>query len=65
MPSNVNLELNYFFAQGQVQVEEEYRVFDEASFLAEVGGCLGLTLGASLLTVFDLAQKTWKNLIKF
>ena len=33
--------------------EEQYVIYDENSFLADIGGFLGLVLGSSLLNLFD------------
>ena len=43
-----------YFAGGNYEVTKEYYTYDTNSFIADVGGYLGLCLGLSLLSFFDL-----------
>ena len=43
-----------YFAGGNYEVTKEYYTYDTNSFIADVGGNLGLFLGFSLLSFFDL-----------
>ena len=44
---------SFFF---QMEVQNEVLTYELGSFVGEVGGYLGLLLGASILTVFDEAH---------
>ena len=57
--------LQYSFASTKVRVETEVWAFSTISFIAEMGGSLGLFVGFSFLSVWDwlafLVEK-YKNL---
>ena len=40
---------------------EEYRLYDTESFIADIGGYLGLLLGASLLSVIEETLELLQN----
>jgi hypothetical protein len=42
-----------FFLIVKVEVREEFKLYGFSNFVADVGGSLGLLLGASLLSIFD------------
>ncbi len=44
--------LRFYFKSGKYGIKEEYLVYDENSFIADVGGYLGLLLGHSLYSMF-------------
>ena len=58
--------LEFQFENGKYKSKEEYIVYDTDSFIADVGGYLGLLLGHSLLSIYsNLAEwfmgcKIWK-----
>ena len=45
----------------QVHVLEQYQLYGFASFIADVGGFLGLLLGASLLSLFEACFESCKT----
>ena len=45
----------------QTDVTEEYRLYDTESFIADIGGYLGLLLGASLLSVIEETLELLQN----
>jgi hypothetical protein len=47
------LYVYYFFLIFKVEVREELKLYGFSNFVADVGGSLGLLLGASLLSIFD------------
>ena len=51
------------FASMEVTVKKEILIYPLTSFLAEVGGSLGMFLGFSLLTVWDLVISTLHYLL--
>ena len=57
-PGGPNVYLHLYFARPETEVEEEYLVYDNASFVAEIGGYLGLLLGFSALSMYQAAVET-------
>ena len=49
-----NVHLQFFFTNPEVKIEREFWAYDENSFLAEMGGFLGLLLGFSFLSLYEL-----------
>ena len=45
-----------------IKVHEEYIVYDFNSFIADVGGYMGLLLGFSILGLYDEFQKVLREL---
>ena len=45
----------------QVHVMEQYQLYGFSSFVADVGGFLGLLLGASLLSLFETCFESGKK----
>ena len=43
-------------------MSEEYYAYDFTSFLADIGGNLGLLLGWSALTLMDCFEDYWKKM---
>ena len=43
-----------YFEGGNYEVTNEYYTYDENSFIADVGGYLGLYFGLSILSFFDM-----------
>ncbi len=56
--SSFNQALNIFIASGGMPYSEEVLVFDFLDMVGNVGGYLGLFLGISILSIFDLATTT-------
>ena len=44
--------------------EEQYLIYDYNGFIADIGGYMGLLLGSSILSLFDLAEKFLRALHK-
>ena len=64
--NNARLRVTFVFKDGSYQEIEEYIVYDTGSFIADVGGYLGLLLGYSLLSIYQditkwiMSSKIWK-----
>ena len=43
----------FYFLNGRYELSEQYLVYDSNSFIADVGGFLGLLLGHSILSLFQ------------
>ncbi len=56
LPTNT-LKLTLYFSTGRHFIRREYVRYDTDSFIADVGGYLGLLLGHSLLSLF---ADTWQ-----
>ena len=50
------LHLEMFYANTKHQVREQYYTYDWIDLFSDFGGYMGLLLGASLLTFYDLAR---------
>ncbi len=48
-----NQVLTLYLASGRLQTQKEVLVFDLLDLIGNVGGFLGLFLGASIMTMFD------------
>ena len=46
----------------QIDVQEEYKIYPLESFVADVGGYLGLLLGASILSLIESLTDTIEKL---
>ena len=55
------LELEIIVPTGKYEEKEQYVVYDTDSFIADVGGFLGLLLGHSMLSLYQLASKWIKD----
>ena len=53
------------FSTNVLTVMEEKYVYPIDSFIAEIGGALGLFLGVSFLTIWDLIQFGYESTKKF
>ena len=63
--SDPTMTLYAFYANGNYEVKEQYYTYDWNSFTSDLGGYLGLFLGASMLTFFDAVSSfhdTWSHL---
>jgi hypothetical protein len=47
------LIFRFLFETGTYEVKKQYYVYGSDSFIADIGGYLGLCLGMSILTFFD------------
>ena len=56
--NETSLKLEFYFMDGSFEVKEEYYIYD--SFLADCGGYMGLLLGYSWLSLYQiLADTRW------
>ena len=44
--------LDFGYGSGRYDVREEYIIYDQGSFVGDIGGYLGLLLGHSIYSVF-------------
>jgi hypothetical protein len=65
MAHNNTLELNFVFESGHFVSMEQYIIYKFDSFIADIGGYLGLLLGQSLLGLYHaIAAQCIKNMDK-
>lgn len=55
-PLGMGATLQIQFARHDVQVIEDHIAYDTQSFIGEVGGTLGLLLGLSFISIFELFE---------
>ena len=48
------LELNFFYHQYEVPVRKHVYAYDRSNLISDIGGYLGLLLGYSILTFYDM-----------
>ena len=53
-----------FYTNGRYQVGRQYYTYDFNSYMSDFGGYLGLLLGYSIGSLFDMAQDLFTYLIK-
>ena len=53
-----------FYANGRYQEGKQYYTYDFNSFLSDLGGYLGLLLGYSIVSFFDMAQDILTKFIR-
>ena len=51
----------FFFSETHLEVRRDIYIYEMENFVAEVGGFLGLLLGASIFTVFDMTMEYVKK----
>ena len=56
--SSFNQILNVYIVSGGMSFSEEVFVFDFLDMVGNIGGFLGLFLGVSILSIYDLASTT-------
>ena len=61
---NCDFDLKVFIKDRSYKEEEQYIIYDEWSFLADVGGYMGLLLGYSLLSLFTETEDLFRKLLK-
>ena len=56
--------LQFYYEDTVVKLSKEIHVYDVGSLVGDIGGYLGLFLGASALSLFEVAEalvnKVWK-----
>jgi hypothetical protein len=58
---NRPLSLNLYYGSGRYQVRHQYLTYDAQSLVADIGGYLGLLLGHSVLSFYDIARGIWRQ----
>ena len=53
--------MDVFFPNTNFKVREQYYTYEWADWYSDFGGYMGLLLGASMLTFYDLAQQIYKR----
>ncbi len=63
-PAQRSLTFQLFFATARYQYKEQYYTYGQDSFIADVGGYLGLLLGHSLYSIFCNMEDASRKLLK-
>ena len=53
------LRINLHYANGRYEEKKQYLIYDFNSMIADVGGYMGLLLGYSLLSLYEVAEQMW------
>ena len=69
---NGDLKISFLMTEGSYEEREQYIIYDLDSFIADVGGFMGLLLGCSILSLYNemeamlrmIFRGTFKKLIK-
>ena len=62
---NNEVRLLFYYNSGEYELGEEYYIYNWGSFVADIGGYLGLLLGSSILSMYHMTtpllikQKNW------
>ena len=51
----------FYYPSGRYIKKDYYYTYDFSSYIADVGGLVGLFLGHSLISLYDLLKQAWKN----
>ena len=57
-------DLGLMIKDGTVTVSHEVKMYDEYDLISDFGGMLGLLLGASVLSMYELIVEIIKNIIE-
>ena len=55
-PGGKALKLYMYFINGQYDEREQYVIYDYNSFIADVGGYMGLLLGISMQSMYEIVE---------
>ena len=58
---NDTVYLEVFFPNTNFKMREQYYTYDWTDLFSDFGGYMGLLLGASMLTFYDLARGIYKR----
>ena len=59
-----NLQIGLFSSQAVKEVTEEAVIFNEIDLVASIGGYLGLFLGASILSIYQLLVDMGRKFVR-
>ena len=54
-------QVQFIMRSSEYEFKRQYYTYDWNSFVADVGGYMGLLLGHSLLSYYDVAKLVWKR----
>ena len=56
------VHLEFIMQESSYQLEEQYQIYDGVSFIADMGGYMGLLLGSSLLGIYMAIENVLRNI---
>ena len=56
------VHLEFIMPESSYQLEEQYQIYDGVSFIADMGGYMGLLLGSSLLGIYMAIENVIRNI---
>ena len=58
-----SLKVFIHFLNGRYEEKEQYIIYDSNTMIADIGGYMGLLLGYSLLSIYEIAEQMWLKII--
>ena len=58
-----SLKVFVHFLNGHYEEKEQYIIYDSNSMIADIGGYMGLLLGYSLLSIYEIAEQMWLKMM--
>ena len=58
-----SLKVFVHFLNGRYEEKEQYIIYDSNSMIADIGGYMGLLLGYSLLSIYEIAEQMWMKMM--
>ena len=56
--------LEVIITERSYEEREQYIIYDTSSFIADVGGYMGLMLGVSIMSIYNNAETLLKKLLR-
>ena len=58
------MRLHVVITERSYEEREQYNIYDTSSFIADVGGYMGLMLGVSLMSMYNSLETLFKKLLR-
>ena len=58
-----NTEIMLYFTSTEIEMKQRTKVYGEADLMADIGGLLGLFLGASIYTLADIIVSSLEKIV--
>ena len=58
-----SLKVFVHFLNGRYEEKEQYIIYDSNSMIADIGGYMGLLLGYSLLSIYEITEQMWMKMM--
>ena len=58
------MRLAVVITERSYEEREQYIIYDTSSFIADIGGYMGLMLGVSLMSIYENAETLFRKMLK-